>query len=306
KFCEQPNATASNAIFKINKLKAQLQEKDDTIRHLHAEKDILGLLNVGSTESRFKTKALETEIAKLKEGFTSLKIQNNGYMVTNAKLNKCYQELSKANTHLRTTSQKKIATQQAEIATLKAEAVGKKNSGATGTPTKPKVLSLGMYTKSSKTSPRPKQKPPVQHKKPTVPVNMFPKVKPTTEARKLIPKRNTQNHNHLPAKSVKEMRAADYYRNFLRALVVGFTFGNMFTGTATGSVAPNLVFCGGMYFELFVYIPKESTLGFVGVPVAPLFFLPTALAFSVAISACCVAIFFWDVVRKWVLPLDSS
>nr|GEY37944.1 hypothetical protein [Tanacetum cinerariifolium] len=175
KVCEQPNATASNAIFEINKLKAQLQEKDDTIRHLHAEKDIL-----------------------------------------------------------------------AEIATLKADAVGKKNSGPTGTPTKSKVLALGMYAISSKyippqkradwvqptllpkkkqvtflephrTSPRSTQKPPVQHKKPTVPVNMFPKPKPTTEARKPIPKRNTQNYNPLPAKSVKAKRAADYYRNLYNA-----------------------------------------------------------------------------------------
>nr|GFB23781.1 hypothetical protein [Tanacetum cinerariifolium] len=187
KVCEQPNATASNAIFEINKLKAQLQEKDDTIRHLHAEKDILGL--------------------------TSFKIQNDGYKVTNANLNKCYQELSKANTHLRTTSLEKIATQKAEIATLKAEAVGKKNSGPTETPTKPKVLASGMYTKSSKTSPRSTQKPPVQYKKPTIPINMFPKAKPATEDRKPIPKRNTQNHNPLPAKSVKARRAADYYRN---------------------------------------------------------------------------------------------
>nr|GFC17869.1 hypothetical protein [Tanacetum cinerariifolium] len=136
-------------------------------------------------------------------------------------------------------------TQKAEIATLKAEAVGKKNSGPTGTPMKPKVLASGMYTKSSKyippqkradwvqptllpkkkqmtflephrtsrTSPRSTQKPPVQHKKPTVPVNMFPKAKPTTEAHKPIPKRNTQNHNPLPAKSVKARRATDYYRN---------------------------------------------------------------------------------------------
>nr|GEU59558.1 hypothetical protein [Tanacetum cinerariifolium] len=214
--CEQPNATASNAIFEIKKLKAQLQEKDDTIRHLHAEKDILGL--------------------------TSLKIQNDRYKVTNANLNKFHQELSKANTHLCTTSLKKIATQKAKIATLKAEAVGKKDSGPTGTPTKPKVLASGMYTKSSKyippqkradwvqltllpkkkqvtflkphrTSPRSTQKPPVQHKKPTVHVNMFPKAKPATEARKPIPKRNTRNHSPLPAKSVKARRAADYYRN---------------------------------------------------------------------------------------------
>nr|GEZ85076.1 hypothetical protein [Tanacetum cinerariifolium] len=79
KVCEQPNATESNAIFEINKLKAQLQEKDDTIRYLHAEKDILGLLNVGSSESSFETKALETKITQLKEGHTSLKIQNDGY-----------------------------------------------------------------------------------------------------------------------------------------------------------------------------------------------------------------------------------
>nr|GEW92805.1 hypothetical protein [Tanacetum cinerariifolium] len=218
------------------------KEKDDTIRHLHAKKDILGLLNVGSTESNFEMKDLETEIAQLKEGLTSLKIHNDGYKVTNANLNKCYQELSKANTHLRTTSLEKIATQKAEIATLKVEVVGKKNSGPTGTPTKPKVLASGMYTKSSKytppqkrrdwvqptllpkkkrvaflephrTSPKSTQKPPVQQKKPTVSVNMFPKAKPTTEARKPIPKRNTQNHNPLPAKSVKARRAADYYRN---------------------------------------------------------------------------------------------
>nr|GFB13832.1 hypothetical protein [Tanacetum cinerariifolium] len=171
-----------------------------------------------------------------------IKIQNDGYKVTNANLNKCYHELSKANTHLRTTSLEKIATQKAEIVTLKAEVVGKNNSGPTRTPTKPKVLSLGMYTKSSKyippqkradwvqptllpkkkqvtflephrTSPRSTQKPPIQHKKPTVSMNMFPKAKPATKARKPIPKRNTQNYNPLPAKSVKASRAADYYRN---------------------------------------------------------------------------------------------
>nr|GEW08931.1 hypothetical protein [Tanacetum cinerariifolium] len=69
------------------------------------------------------------------------------------------------------------------------------------------------FLKPHRTSPRSTQKPPVQHKKPTVPVNMFPKAKPATEARKPIPKRNTQNHNPLPAKSVKAKRVADYYRN---------------------------------------------------------------------------------------------
>nr|GFB96706.1 hypothetical protein [Tanacetum cinerariifolium] len=99
-----------------------------------------------STESSFETKALETEIVQLKEGPTSLKIQNDGF-------------------------------------------------------------------KNHRTSPRSTQKPPVQHKKPTIPVNMFPKAKPATKACKPIPKRNTHNHNPLPAKSVKARRAVDYYRN---------------------------------------------------------------------------------------------
>nr|GFB78303.1 hypothetical protein [Tanacetum cinerariifolium] len=104
---------------------------------------------------------------------------------------------------------------------MKPSGSGTKVSGPK-TPEKLKVLALGMYTKSSKyippqkradwaqptllpkkkqvtflepyrTSSRSTQKPLVQHKKPTIPVNMFPKAKPATEARKPIPKINTQN-----------------------------------------------------------------------------------------------------------------
>nr|GEW84290.1 reverse transcriptase domain-containing protein [Tanacetum cinerariifolium] len=95
------------------------------------EREVFPRSNCRSTESSFETKALETEIAQLKEGLTSLKIQNDGY--------------------------KKIATQKAEIATLKAEAIGKKNSRPAGTPTKPKVLASGMYTKSLKYIPPQKE-----------------------------------------------------------------------------------------------------------------------------------------------------
>nr|GFC95277.1 hypothetical protein [Tanacetum cinerariifolium] len=103
----------------INKLKAQLQARDDVICHLQAEKDILSLLTVGPTDSSLDTKALETKNAQLKKSLTSFK-------VTHATLDRCYQELSKANNHLRSTSLEKIAAQREEIATLKAEAVGKK------------------------------------------------------------------------------------------------------------------------------------------------------------------------------------
>nr|GFD06376.1 hypothetical protein [Tanacetum cinerariifolium] len=86
----------------------------------------------------------------------------------------------------------------------------------------------------------------------------------------------------------------------LNRLPVGFHI-----GTRVGCTQSAL-FCGGMYFELMAYIPRASTFDFVGVPVGPLFFLPTASTFSVAISTFCVAIFSRDVVRKWVLALDSS
>nr|GFA87128.1 hypothetical protein [Tanacetum cinerariifolium] len=146
KECDNSNATPSNAIFEINKLKDQLQERDKTIRNLESQFNILRMLKIGSLVGSLDKNALETEITQLKDNITSLRIQNDG------------------------------------------------------------------------TSPRSTQKPPVQHKKPTISVNMFPKAKPATEARKPIPKRNTQNHNPLPAKSVKARRAADYYRNLQSVL----------------------------------------------------------------------------------------
>nr|GFD41819.1 hypothetical protein [Tanacetum cinerariifolium] len=143
--------------------------------------------------------------------------------------------------HLCSTSLEKIAAQREEIATLKAEAIGKKMNGPTGTP-KPKALASMMYTKCSKyivpprradwvpstllpkkkqvtpqepqqTSPRFTQKPPIQHKKPTVPVNSFSQSKPATEAHKPIPKRHSLNINPFSSKSVQARRAAEYNRN---------------------------------------------------------------------------------------------
>nr|GFA35785.1 hypothetical protein [Tanacetum cinerariifolium] len=111
KRCDSSNYTASNAIFEINKLKDQLQGKDETIWNLQAQHDIVSLLNVGPTDGR---KALETELAQLKDTITVLRIQNNWFKVTNA-------------------------TQQTEIAKVKAKDVGNKSNGTT-TPTNPKVL----------------------------------------------------------------------------------------------------------------------------------------------------------------------
>ncbi|GJS01082.1 hypothetical protein Tco_0317590 [Tanacetum coccineum] len=213
-------SSASNAIFEINKLRKQLQGKDDTIRNLDAQINIMKVLNVGSTVVR---------------------IQNDGFKAENVNLKRHYEELSKSNAYSRSTFTTKINALTAENAILKTELSGKKSSGSTASE-KPKVLASGMYTNSSKyvpppkranwvkptplpkkkqvtfqepprTSNRPTQKPPVQqNKKPNVPVNLSTRTKPATESRKPMPKSHTRNHHILPNKSVNARRAADHNR----------------------------------------------------------------------------------------------
>ncbi|GJT93711.1 hypothetical protein Tco_1082556 [Tanacetum coccineum] len=234
-------SSASNAIFEINKLRQQLQGKDDTIRNLDAQINIMKVLNVGSTEGSCDQQALETDRIQLKDTITSLRIQLDGLKVENVSLKRRYDELSKANTHSRTAYTEKINALTAENAKLKTELRGKKSGGSTASE-KPKVLASGMYTKSSKyipppkranwvkptplpkkkqvtfqepprTSNRPTQKPPVQqNKKPNVSVNLSTRTKPATESRKPMPKSHTRNHRILPNKSVNARRAADHNR----------------------------------------------------------------------------------------------
>ncbi|GJX19414.1 hypothetical protein Tco_0222091 [Tanacetum coccineum] len=234
-------SSASNAIFEINKLRKQLQGKDDTIRNLETQINITRMLNVGSTVGSFDKQALETELTQLKDALTSVRIQIDGYKAENVNLKRRYEELSKSNAYSRSTFTAKINALTAENAKLKTELSGKKSSGSTAFE-KPKVLASGMYTNSSKyipppkranwvkptplpkkkqvtfqepprTSNRPTQKPPVQqNKKPNVPVNLSTRTKPATESRKPMPKSHTRNHRILPSKSVNARRAADHNR----------------------------------------------------------------------------------------------
>ncbi|GJS84047.1 retrovirus-related pol polyprotein from transposon TNT 1-94 [Tanacetum coccineum] len=233
--------TASNAIFEINKLRQQLQGKDDTIRNLDAQINIMKVLNVGSTEGSCDQQALETDRIQLKDTITSLRIQLDGLKVENVSLKRRYDELSKANNHSRIAYTEKLSAFTAENTKLKAQVTGTTSSGPS-TSEKPKVLASGMYTNSSKyipppkranwvkptplpkkkqvtfqepprTSNRPTQKPPVQqNKKPNVPVNLSTRTKPATESRKPMPKSHTRNHRILPSKSVNARRAADHNR----------------------------------------------------------------------------------------------
>ncbi|GJT68661.1 retrovirus-related pol polyprotein from transposon TNT 1-94 [Tanacetum coccineum] len=111
-------SSASNAIFEINKLRKQLQGKDDTIRNLDAQINIMKVLNVGSTE--------------------------DGLKVENVSLKRKYDELSKANTHSRIAYTDKLSALTAGNNQLKAQVTGKTSSEPSTSET-PKVLAPGMY-----------------------------------------------------------------------------------------------------------------------------------------------------------------
>ncbi|GJT35271.1 hypothetical protein Tco_0925690 [Tanacetum coccineum] len=239
--CDNSNSTASNEIFEINKLKDQLQGKDDTIRNLQTQINITRMLNVGSTVGSFDKQALETELTQLKDALTSVRIQIDGYKAENVNLKRRYEELSKSNAHSRSTFTAKINVLTAENAKLKTELISKISSGSIASE-KPKVLASGMYTNSSKynpppkranwvkptplpkkkqvtfqepprTSNRPTQKPPVQqNKKPNVPVNLSTRTEHATESHKPMPNSHTRNHHILPSKSVNAKKAADHNR----------------------------------------------------------------------------------------------
>ncbi|GJV72095.1 hypothetical protein Tco_1492090 [Tanacetum coccineum] len=149
-------SSASNAIFEINKLRKQLQGKDDTIRNLDAQINIMKVLNVGSTEGSCDQQALETDRIQLKDTITSLRIQLDGLKVENVSLKRRYDELSKANTHSRTANTEKLSALTAENTKLKAQVTGKTSSGPSTSET-PKVLAPGMYNLGSKYIPPPKR-----------------------------------------------------------------------------------------------------------------------------------------------------
>nr|GEX22051.1 hypothetical protein [Tanacetum cinerariifolium] len=109
KECANSNATLSNAIFEINKLKDQLQERDETIRNLESQFNISRMLKIRSPVGSLDKNAIETEITKLKDNITSLRIQNDGYKIEIENHTRRYLELSKASTHSRNTSNEKIA-----------------------------------------------------------------------------------------------------------------------------------------------------------------------------------------------------
>nr|GEY70237.1 hypothetical protein [Tanacetum cinerariifolium] len=241
KECANSNATPLNVIFEINKLKDQLQERDETIRNLESQFNISRMLKIGSPVGSLDKNAIETEITKLKDNITSLRIQNDGYKIEIANHTRRYLELSKASTHSRNTSNEKIAALNAEIAKMKPSGSGTKVSRPK-TPEKPKVLAPGMYAISSKyitplgrgdwAPPTPKKKhvmfqePPRDstthvkqpavnnHKQPNVNVIVSTGLTPAAEVSKPQFTRENQKSRVLPTKNESARRVEDHPRNF--------------------------------------------------------------------------------------------
>ncbi|GJZ13272.1 hypothetical protein Tco_0548502 [Tanacetum coccineum] len=234
-------SSASNAIFEINKLRQQLQGKDDTIRNLDAQISIMKVLNVGTTEGSCDQQALESDRIQLQDTITSLRIQLDGLKVENVSLKRRYDELSKANTHSRTAYTAKLSALTTQHTKLQAQVTGTTSSGPSTSET-PKVLAPGMYNLGSKYIPPPKranwvkptplpkkrqvtfsepprpslkptQNPVVHHNKQTnVCVPMSTGVKPTSGASKTVPKRAPRNHSSLPVKSANARRVEAHHR----------------------------------------------------------------------------------------------
>nr|GFB31382.1 integrase, catalytic region, zinc finger, CCHC-type, peptidase aspartic, catalytic [Tanacetum cinerariifolium] len=129
-----PTSDSSNCMFvelqnncdrehnRMLELKAQLRERDETVRNLQSEINIYKMLNLG---------------------------ENDALKVTNANVHRCYKELTLSNTYLRNSSVETIKAQKAEITSLKAKHVGKPSSGTTKL-ANPNVIAPGMYAVSPK------------------------------------------------------------------------------------------------------------------------------------------------------------
>nr|GEU69340.1 retrovirus-related Pol polyprotein from transposon TNT 1-94 [Tanacetum cinerariifolium] len=158
--CNNSNSPELNVFFEINKLRDQLQEKDDLIGKLKAQisnmKEVSACLNLSTLDYQ----ALETKNTQLKKELTAVRIKNNSLRDENVSIKKRYQDLYKS----------------------KAESNSNVSSGA-AIPEKPKVLTPGLYAMTPKyvphqkrnnrevNTPLPRNEKVSSVKKPNVPVN---------------------------------------------------------------------------------------------------------------------------------------
>ncbi|GJU90529.1 retrovirus-related pol polyprotein from transposon TNT 1-94 [Tanacetum coccineum] len=125
--CNNSSSPELNVFFEINKLKDQLQGKDELIRKLKAQISNRKDVSAGPNLSTLEFQALETENTQLKEELTAVRIKNASLRDGNVSIKKRYQDLYQSKT----------------------ESISNVSSGA-AVLEKPKVLAPGLYAMTPK------------------------------------------------------------------------------------------------------------------------------------------------------------
>ncbi|GJZ02726.1 hypothetical protein Tco_0520687 [Tanacetum coccineum] len=125
--CNNSSSPELNVFFEINKLKDQLQGKDELIRKLKAQIGNMKEVSADPNLSTLEFQALETKNTQLKEELTAVRIKNDSLRDENVSIKKRYQDLYQS----------------------KAESNSNVSSRA-AVPEKPKVLAPGLYAMTPK------------------------------------------------------------------------------------------------------------------------------------------------------------
>ncbi|GJX91435.1 hypothetical protein Tco_0344761 [Tanacetum coccineum] len=128
--CNNSSSPELNVFFEINKLKDQLQGKDELLRKLKAQIGNMNEVSANPNLSTLEFQALETENTQLKEELTAVRIKNDSLRDENVSIKKRYQDLYKS----------------------KAESNSNVSSRA-AVPKKPKVLAPSLYDMTPKCIP---------------------------------------------------------------------------------------------------------------------------------------------------------
>nr|GEW00322.1 putative reverse transcriptase domain-containing protein [Tanacetum cinerariifolium] len=197
--CNNSNSPEFNVFFKINKLKDQLQGKDDLIGKLKVQINNMKEVSVGPNLSTLEFQALEIENTQLKKELTAVRIKNDRLRDENVSIKKHYQDLYKS----------------------KAESNSNVSSGS-AVPEKPIVLAPGLYAMTPKYAPPQKR----NNKEVNAP-------SPRKEKVSLVKQPNV----NLPARSENVKRVENPFRNLNKRNRVDSSLSDKRTGFILKSVS---------------------------------------------------------------------
>ncbi|GKE73040.1 hypothetical protein Tco_1535081 [Tanacetum coccineum] len=137
------DAPEFDLFFKVNKMKVQLQGKDNTIRKLKLQ---ISHMNekCSDTDRSLDIKALDSQNIELTENVTALQEQNERFRAENEKVKQHYKELYDSIKITRAKSIEKTSSLLTKNEKLKAQLKGKMECVTMNT-VKPKFLAPGMY-----------------------------------------------------------------------------------------------------------------------------------------------------------------